>query len=527
MNQSQRNPTNTQILIVDDMPDNLDMLSRTLESEEYKILAAPSGEVALRIAAHVQPDLILLDIMMPTLDGFETCRRLKADVRLSKIPVIFITAKNEAESIVEGFEVGGVDYITKPFRQAEVLARVRTHLRMSQLTGELREKNSELTASNEKLRAEIKTRVQAEQERDVAKAEKQTAEGQLSLISQREAERWGISGFIGQSQTIREILVDVRRLQATRTTTVLITGESGTGKELIARAIHFGGTRANRPFIPVNCAAIPAELAESLFFGHVEGTFTGATSDRKGYFELADGGTLFLDEIGEMPPQLQAKLLRVLEDGSFMPLGGIREKRVDIRILAATNADLQAKIASGKLREDLYFRLAGFIVTIPPLRERQADIPLLANHFLAMFAAEMAIEAPALTEAALKAFASYDFPGNVRELKNIIERALIESGAEEIHLEHLHFINLSPSSATATSSSLPVEVRNALVHPEQSLSEQVADYERRVILNALDQTQDQQAAAAILGIPEATLRYKMDKYRIRRSRMRMNRRNLR
>lgn len=255
-------------------------------------------------------------------------------------------------------------------------------------------------------------------------------------------------GFIGQSQTIRKIATDVRRLQATGTTSVLIVGESGTGKELIARAIHFGGSREKGPFIPVNCAAIPAELAESLFFGHVKGAFTGATTDRKGYFELADGGTLFLDEIGEMSLGLQAKLLRALEDGSFAPLGATREKRVNVRTLAATNVDLQARLADGKFRSDLYFRFAQFRVVVPPLRERPEDIPLLAEHFLKMFAMEMGMEKPTLSREALAALETYHFPGNVRELKHIIEGALIKSSGLEIQPEHLHFLPdpLLPSS---------------------------------------------------------------------------------
>jgi len=337
-----------EILIVDDIPENLNLLCQTLESKGYNIIAATSGESALQIAARTQPDLILLDIIMPGLDGFETCHRLKADKATADIPVIFITAKKEVESVLEGLRAGGVDYITKPFEEEVVLLRVHNHLELHLLTQELIKKNRELEQ-------EIATRKQAEVERDLAEDARQAADEKLSLISQREAERWGIEGFVGKSQTIAKILEDIRRLQTTGTTSVLITGESGTGKELIARAIHFGGPKKKGPFIPVNCSAIPEDLAESSFFGHVRGAFTGATTDRKGYFELADGGTLFLDEIGEMPLQLQVKLLRVLEDGSILPLGGTTEKRVNVRILAATNADLQAKIAAGEFREDLYF----------------------------------------------------------------------------------------------------------------------------------------------------------------------------
>lgn len=433
----------SEILIVDDDPVNLNVLRQTLESEGYNIIAAPSGTVALQIAAQTQPELILLDILMPEIDGFETCRRLKADEATADIPVIFITAKVETEDVVEGFRVGGVDYITKPFDNEEVLIRVQTHLTNHRLTQALLEKNREL-------QEQITKRQQAE---DALK----TADGQLEMISQREAERWGIEGFIGRSQTIAQILKAVSKLQTTGTMSTLILGESGTGKELIARAIHFGGPRGKRPFIPVNCSAIPRDLAESEFFGHLKGAFTGANTDRKGHFELADSGTLFLDEIGDMPLELQAKLLRVLDDGYVTPVGGTRKKHVDVRVLAATNANLQAKVAEGTFREDLYHRLAGFTVTVPPLRERKEDIPLLAEHFLDLFATddEMGIQKPNLSQEALSALESYSFPGNVRELKNIIARALLESDGKEIQPEHLHFVSTvaSPSTWTAKTTS--------------------------------------------------------------------------
>ena len=448
MSQSQIDPMKAEILIVDDIPANLNLLRQTLESEGYTIIGAPSGEVALQIATRAQPDLILLDVMMPGIDGFETCRYLKADDATADIPVIFITAKEETESLVEGFRVGGVDYITKPFKDEEVRIRVETHLKIDRLTKEVLQKNRAL-------QDEIAKRKQAQAARDQAEDDLKTAGEQLSLISQREAERWGIEGFIGKSPTIANILKDVNRLRAAGAVNVLITGESGTGKELIARAVHFGGSRAKRPFVPVNCSAAPRELAESEFFGHVKGAFTGASADRKGHFELADSGTLFLDEIGDMPLEMQAKLLRILEDGCIIPVGGTREKQVDVRILAATNTDLQTKIAEGTFRSDLYFRLAGFTVVVPPLRDRPEDIPLLASHFLNLFAAEMGLEKPTLSQEALGALASYPFPGNVRELKNIIVRALIESDGAEIEAEHLYFLSTTagPSPPTITAAS--------------------------------------------------------------------------
>jgi DNA-binding NtrC family response regulator len=427
----------SKILIVDDIPANIGILSNALEPEGYEILAASNGEAALRAARLNLPDVIILDVLMPGIDGLETCRRLKKDESTRDIPVIFVTAKGETEDIIEGFRVGGVDYIPKPYEKEEILVRVQNHLKISTLT-------KELVAKNRKLEREIARREKAESERDQAEDARRKADDRLSLISEQEANHWGIAAFVGRSRTIKGILREIRQLHNTGTTSVLITGESGTGKELIARAIHFGGPRAKAAFIPVNCTAIPAELADSLFFGHVKGAFTGATSDRKGYFDLADGGTLFLDEIGDMPADTQAKLLRVLEDGSIMPIGARREKLVDVRVIAATNADLKTKMDEGKFRDDVYFRLAAFPVHIPPLREHPEDIPLLVDHFLGLFATEMGIQRPQMDQEALSALKSYFFPGNVRELKNVIERALIESGGVRIQLEHLHLLQPSP-----------------------------------------------------------------------------------
>jgi len=435
MNKDYTELTGANILIVDDQPANRDLLIKALEPEGCRIISAPSGEVALKIAPRTVPELILLDILMPGLDGFEVCQQLKAEPSTQNIPIIFVTAKGETKDVIEGFRIGGVDYITKPFEREEVLARVQTHLRVSRLTKELTRKNEELAEKNKELAQEINNRKKAEE------AQK-NADEELSLISHIEAEQWGITGFVGKSKTITEILEKVRQLQTVGTMSILITGESGTGKELIARAIHFGGKRAKGRFVPLNCSVIPAELAEATLFGHVRGAFTGANQSRKGYFERADGGTLFLDEIGDMPFELQTKLLRVLDDGTFTPVGGEEEKHIDVGIIAATNANLLAQIKAGKFREDLYFRLARCTVSVPPLRERKEDIPLLANHFLKMFAAEMGRES-VLSPKALDALMDYHFPGNVRELKNIIEHALILSGDGIIQPEHLNLINLN------------------------------------------------------------------------------------
>jgi DNA-binding NtrC family response regulator len=339
---------NGTVLVVDDIAVNRNVLSETLEHEGYEVLLAPDGETAIKVAQKTRPDVILLDVMMPGMDGFECCRRLKANPDTQSIPVLFISAQNETRSMVHGFKAGGADYIAKPFQTEEVLIRVQTHLTNSRLARQVLEKNRELEEINARLRQEMGRREQAE-------ASLELADAQLSLISEQEMERWGLPALVGRSQAMREVIQEIRKLQPAEKTSVLIRGESGTGKELVARALHFSSRRRGQTFIAVNCAAVPAELAESLFFGHVKGAFSGAHENRKGYFEMAHGGTLFLDEIGDMPFNLQAKLLRALENGSFMPVGSHLEKRADVRVVAATNVDVQARIESGTFRKDLFF----------------------------------------------------------------------------------------------------------------------------------------------------------------------------
>lgn len=249
-------------------------------------------------------------------------------------------------------------------------------------------------------------------------------------------------GFIGQSAAFRKIVADISKAQRLKSRSVLIHGETGTGKELIARSIHFGGQRAKGPFIPLNCAIIPEDLAESTFFGHVHGAFTGATANRKGYFELADGGTLFLDEIGDMSQNLQVKILRVLEDHKIIKVGGQSEKELDVRVIAATNANLHEKMETSHFRKDLYYRLACFTIFAPPLRERKEDIPVLAHHFVKQIAVELDISPPRIPFQTMALLLDYPFPGNIRELRNIIEHALIECEGGTLLPEHLHLRSL-------------------------------------------------------------------------------------
>jgi DNA-binding NtrC family response regulator len=435
-------PKTASVLVVDDTPENLDVLVDHLKNANFNISVALTGEKAIEITQKMIPNIILLDIKMPGIDGFETCRLLKQNTALQDVPVIFITATAETVDKVKGFAVGGVDYITKPFEHEEALARINAHLTLRHQQQQLAQKNAELTLINEQLKQEISRREQAEEALS-------TTSDKLSAISQEEAERWGLSAFVGNSKAMKKVITDIRPLQKVEKTSVLILGESGTGKELIARAIHFGGVRAKGSFIPVNCSAVPEQLAESAFLGHVKGAFTGAVNSRKGYFEQAQGGSLFLDEIGDMPLPLQAKLLRTLEDGFITPIGGEQSKPINVRIIAATNADLSAKVTAGLFREDLYFRLASYIITVPPLRERKEDIALLTKHFMAVFAKEMGQKITTLTPQAQVALENYHFFGNIRELKNIVEHALISSGGSPIQPHHLHFVDFTKTVQSA------------------------------------------------------------------------------
>ncbi|MCC7262173.1 MAG: sigma-54-dependent Fis family transcriptional regulator [Candidatus Latescibacteria bacterium] len=476
MSKSEVEIEGSRVLVVDDTPANLELMCRALSGAGYEAMVAPSGELALQLAQRFVPDLVLLDVTMPGLDGFAVCRRLKEHAATRAIPVLFLTARNETADLLEGFRAGGVDYVTKPFQKEEVLARIHTHLEKAALLRALK-------AKNEALEAEMAQRQRLTSERDALA-------GRLSLAAQREAQHWALGSLVGQSPTLRQMLDNIGLLQDAPNTAVLIEGESGTGKELVARAIHAGSSRASGPFVAVNCAAIPRELADSLLFGHVKGSFTGAERDQAGYFELAQGGTLFLDEVGTMPLELQPKLLRVLEERRVLPLGARQPRSLELRVLSATNSVLPAQIQAGTFRQDLYYRLAPFTVRVPALRDRREDIGLLARHFLQVFALEMGIQDPVLDPAAVALLEGYPFPGNVRELKNIVERALIESRQGRVHPEHLHL----PAAEGAPA--VPPVAGPAPLPGDLDLA--VAQYEVGLVRRALAQTSENVAAAARL-----------------------------
>src|SRR6185369_15279928 len=346
------------------------------------------------------------------------CRRLKRNASTADIPVLFLTALSETNEKVRGFEAGAVDYLTKPFQWEEVLARVRTHL-------SLRAAERALVDANRTLEARVAERT-AELESSVAELDRlrRKLQAENSYLQQEIGAE--MRDVVGSSRALRAVLDQVARV-ALSDTTVLINGETGTGKELIARAVHDASPRRERPLVKLNCAAISAGLVESELFGHVKGAFTGATDKNVGRFQLADGGTLFLDEIGELPLETQVKLLRVLQEHEFEPVGSAKTQRIDVRVIAATNRRLEDEVARGKFRSDLYYRLNVFPVEVPPLRARREDIPELAAHFVERFSRRLGRSTRPLAREAVAQLMAHEWPGNVRELQNTIERALIIS----------------------------------------------------------------------------------------------------
>jgi DNA-binding NtrC family response regulator len=474
------------VLIVDDEPLNVDLLEQELAAAGYRTVAAGSGVEALAVAARAHPDLILLDVMMNGLDGYETCRRLKAGEATRAIPVIFLTALKETFEKTRAFAAGAVDYITKPFETEELLARVGVHVA---------------------LRREIEAH-----RRSMAT---------IRLLV--EDTRCGDDAMIGDSQGIRRVREQIAQVAATDST-VLIQGETGTGKELVARAIHARSARRDRPLIRVNCAALPRELVESELFGHEKGAFTGAIQQRRGRFELADGGTLFLDEVGDLPADAQAKLLRVLQEREFERLGGTRTLRVDVRVVAATNRDLHAEVGAARFRADLYFRLNVFPIALPPLRERRDDIPGLLQHFAQRIARKLGRAIDGIAPAFVERACAGDWPGNVRELENLVERALILSKAGWLDGSEL-LVPPGAAPGPEAGAAARVAARPAAqgeTPPARDGRATLEDVERAHIRAVLERThwtiEGDLGAARILGLNPSTLRGRMRKLDIRRAR---------
>ncbi len=448
------------ILIVEDEPYQREMLRDFLLEEGHRITEAEDGEKALRLLGAGSFDLVLLDFRMPGMNGLEVLREIK---RLNpEIDAVIITAYGTIETAVAAMKAGARDYITKPVDLDELsilIDRIADHRR--------------LVKENQILRQEIKARG--------------VTTDAIRYKSRKMAELVNLAGRIASSQA-----------------TVLIQGETGTGKELLARLIHSLSPRADHSLIAVNCAAIPETLVESELFGHEKGAFTGAVQRRIGRFEQSDGGTLFLDEIGELSLPVQVKLLRFLQEREFQRVGGERTLKADVRIVSATHQDLEAGIKEGSFREDLFYRVNVVTMKIPPLRERREDIPVLIDHFVKRFARENRKRIEGVSREARDLLIRYDYPGNVRELENIVERAVVISRSAILSLEDLPFQEALCTDATAADDAQPSE--GALQHALESM-------ELRMIRNAMEKAAfNQSQAAKILGLSERMLRYKLKKY---------------
>jgi DNA-binding NtrC family response regulator len=445
------------ILVVDDEPAEREGLARLVGQWGYDVETASSGEEALNLVETQHPAVVVTDLVLPEMDGLTLLQKLKETGRPPI--VLLVTGHGTVETAVEAMRHGAFDYLTKP---------VDT------------------------------TRLQVLLEKSI---EQESLSREVNLLRHQLRQKGSFGQMVGQSRGMQEVYRWVE-LAATSTAPVLVYGESGTGKELVARTIHELSNRRNKPFVAINCAAIPETLIESELFGHERGAFTGATERRLGCFELTDGGTLFLDEIAEMDPNTQAKLLRVLQENSFRRVGGGKgEIQVDVRVVAATNQIPSEAITNGKLREDLFYRLNVFSIHLPPLRDRREDIPLLARNFIEEFNRQDNRQVRGLSGEAEKELERYHWPGNVRELRNVIQRAVVLSGSGLIGVEHL------PDNVLRAAAPAPA-APGASVTP-------IREMERDMILRALEETgQDKRRAAQLLGISLKTLYNKLAKYGI-------------
>ncbi len=448
------------ILVVDDEGRNREFLKELLEVEGFDVETAKDGQEAIEILENMDFDLVLTDLKMPRADGLSVLEGLRR-INPQTVAIVF-TGYGSIDTAVKAVKLGAYDYITKPLKIEEIMLVIQRAL-----------EHRKLALENEMLRRQLKR-------------------------------KYKFDNIIGDSESMEEVFRLVEKI-ANTDSTVLIYGESGTGKELIARAIHFNSDRRERPLIPVNCGAIPEELLESELFGHEQGAFTGATRTRIGRFELGNGGTIFLDEIGDMSPALQVKVLRVLQEHEFERVGGMKTIKVDIRVIAATNKDLERNVAEGKFREDLFYRLNVIPIQLPPLRERRSDIPLLVNHFVEMYNEKNRHNVSGVTPEAMDLLMNYDWPGNVRELENMIERIVILKGEGTTEPGDL-------SEKVLASNSRSVHPRIQIPENGISFNTAVTEFERELILQALNRTNwVKNKAAKLLNLNRTTLVEKMKK----------------
>lgn len=443
------NPTEKiKILLVDDNPNTLELIERNLSSEGYRVFTGQSVAAAIEILNTTTVDLVITDIKMPKVGGLDLVKHVRENHKNTEVMVI--TGYATVAGAVEAVKTGAEEYLAKPFTDSELLEAVSRVLEKQQLR-----------------------------------------KASASKVKHHSLETFGL---LGDSKAMQSIYSDIAKAAAINAT-VLITGESGTGKELVARAIHYGGLRSSGALIPVNCGGIPEGLLESQLFGHIKGAFTGATETRAGFFQTADRGTIFLDEISEISPAMQVTLLRVLQERAVRMVGDTRAQRIDVRILAATNKDLEMLVAKGVFREDLFFRLNVININIPPLRERGDDILRLSNHFLFKYAEEFGKTTPRFSDVALQVLKNYHWPGNVRELENVIQRIVAMTDGEKIEAPDLPSL-MRFKALRETGFNRP-------------LSEVEAEHIRNVLISV---DKNKTKAAIILGIDRKTLREKIKRY---------------
>jgi two-component system, NtrC family, response regulator AtoC len=447
------------ILLVDDEEKILKALGRALREAGHEVVETTSPRQAQRLLGERTFDVLVVDNVMPELGGLDLIREYVAATPDGERPaILMMTAHATVESAIEAMKLGALDYLQKPFEIDELLVVVRRAL------------------DHQRMRTEYRY-----------------------LLSERD-EQFDHYGIIGRSRSMEEVIRRAELVAETKST-VLITGETGTGKELVARAIHDRSSQRGMPLIKVNCAAIPDTLLESELFGHVRGAFTGATSTKKGKFSLADGGSIFLDEIGTMNPTLQSKLLRVLQEREFEPLGSERSEKVDLRVIAATNRDLRQMVAEGKFQEDLFYRLNVIPIEIPPLRERRDDIPALVEHFVRKHSQRIGRRVDRIDDGVLAGLQQYDWPGNVRELENTIERAVVLSAGPVITARAISVLGAATPQATGI--------------PSLKLRQNIEWVERETIRRALENSSGvKKDAAELMGISQRALSYYLAKYRI-------------
>ncbi|MBW2554645.1 MAG: sigma-54-dependent Fis family transcriptional regulator [Deltaproteobacteria bacterium] len=453
------------VLVVDDEPGIREFLQIMLDREGYDVSCAANGREAINFFKKKRYDVVVADIRMPKVNGFEVLTTIK---EISpETNVIMITAYASFESAVESMKEGAYDYITKPFNVDEVKMTVKNALQKK---------------------------------------------GAVEEVVDRKREKGGVEKFEGMISISPEMLKIFALIPkaASSKASVLITGESGTGKELVARAIHQNSPRSNEPFVTINCGGVPEQLLESELFGYKKGAFTGAVTDKIGLFEAAHKGTIFLDEIGDLPLSLQVKLLRIVQEKSFKPLGGTQEISIDVRIISATNINLEEKVIKGEFREDLFYRLNVIQIRIPSLRERKMDIPILAQHFLEKYSQESGKEIRQISSYALKVLLDYSFPGNVRELENIVERSVALETSNIILPDSLTLSRFKKEMSKNGETDLDIPSEGI------DLEEEVGKLEKQLLLKALQRTNgEMKKAAELLNIPYRSIRYRLEKYGIK------------